>query len=150
MIKETDDYIKLSWEDVDNILTYIGSQLLKTDYKTILAVSRGGLIPGTILSHKLNLPLKTVTWQTRDAGEKEVGRLNSITERYNCIVVDDILDTGVTIQTMKEASLHPFGTCAVLAKKETELLDIVGKKLYNNNKWVYFPWEEFNEYKYIR
>lgn len=149
MIKETDDYIKLHWEDVDNIVTYLASKIQQTDYKTILAVSRGGLIPGTILSHKLNMPLQTVRWQTRDGGEKEVARLNSITEKFNCIVVDDILDTGATIQSMKDECLHPFGTCAVLAKKETDLLDIVGRKYYNDTKWVYFPWEEFNEYKYI-
>lgn len=148
-MKETDDYIKLGWEDIDNIVTYLGSQILKSEYKTILAVSRGGLIPGTLLSHKLKMPLQTVTWQTRDGGEKEVARLNNITEKYNCIVVDDLLDTGLTLQSMKDECLHPFGTCAVLAKKETKLLDIVGRKMYNNEKSVYFPWEEFNEYKYI-
>ena len=149
MIKETDDYIKLHWEDVDNIVTYLASKIQQTDYKTILAVSRGGLVPGTMLSHKLDMPLKTVSWQTRDGGEKEVARLNNITEKFNCIVVDDIFDTGATIQSMKDECLHPFGTAAVLARKESEMLDFVGRKVYNNNKWVYFPWEEFNEYKYI-
>lgn len=145
----TDDYIRLSWEDVDNIVTYLGAQIRRTDYKTILAVSRGGLVPGTLLSHKLGLPLKTVEWSLRDGGEKDLGRLNSITEKYNCIAVDDIFDTGETIKSMKEECFHPFGTAVVLAKKESEILDIVGKRIYNEDKWVYFPWEEFNEYKYI-
>tara|TARA_R110001606_G_scaffold96378_3_gene213498 strand:- start:14121 stop:14570 length:450 start_codon:yes stop_codon:yes gene_type:complete len=146
MITETDKNIILEWEDIDNLVTHIEAQVRQHHPQVgmIVGVSRGGVIPGVMLSHKLGIGFETVQWTLRDGLKKEIGRLNNITERYQCLVIDDILDSGATIEDMKADCLHPFKVATLLAKKSSEHIDIEGRKYYNNDKWIVFPWEELN------
>lgn len=45
----------LSWEDVDKLIDHLLSQF-NTEYDAMLMVSRGGIIPGGILSEAMNIP----------------------------------------------------------------------------------------------
>jgi hypoxanthine phosphoribosyltransferase len=71
-------------------------------YSLIVAPSRGGLIPGTVLSHRLGLPLSPIVWNTRDHVGLEpqipyeiTTRLGTLPNR-NLLLVEDIIDSGKT------------------------------------------------------
>lgn len=86
--------------DVNFLAEKIKKSKVKFNY--IVALSRGGLIPGVILSHKLNLRLVPITWSTRDHEEKECNCWvpEDINNGYKVLVVDDIIDSGEALRTM--------------------------------------------------
>ena len=88
-------------KDIDTLVAKINKSKVKFNY--IVALSRGGLIPGVVLSHKLDVRLVPINWSTRD---------NPMDREYNCwipedinegkkvLVVDDIIDSGEALRTM--------------------------------------------------
>ena len=89
-------------EDIETLVSKIKRS--KVEFSYIVALSRGGLIPGVILSHKLGLKLVPVTWSTRDSGEKESNCWvpEDINAGSKVLVVDDIVDSGEALRTMFE------------------------------------------------
>lgn len=89
-------------------------------YKGIYAIPRGGLVFGVYLSHKLNIPLMPFTTSP------------------HVLVVDDILDTGITLSKYTEYD------CVVIIAKSTGL-DRCPNVMYAittaDNMWAKFPWE---------
>ena len=138
--------MNLTWNDIDLLTESIYLETKDKDYDVIVGVSRGGLVPSTILSHKLGLPLQTVNWQTRDGDNREVGSLFKLAVKYqNMLIVDDICDSGVTIRDMTELC-KDRADFAVLVNKQPDsgLVSYQGTE-YQGNEWVVFPWETINE-----
>ena len=54
-----EDNIKLTWDDVEFIANMVAESISKKNIKfdTIVALGRGGLIPGAILSYKLDIKI---------------------------------------------------------------------------------------------
>ena len=72
----------------------VKSELLRWDPDVIIAIARGGCVPGVYLSHLLNKPLEIVTWQTRDGAKKQ--SLDFMSKDKQALIVDDINDSGLT------------------------------------------------------
>jgi hypoxanthine phosphoribosyltransferase len=89
-------------KDIDTLVRKIKRS--KIGFSYIVALSRGGLIPGVILSHKLGLKLVPISWSTRDSGEKESNCWvpEDINNGHKVLVVDDIVDSGEALKTMFE------------------------------------------------
>lgn len=89
-------------EDIETLVSKIKKS--KVEFSYIVALSRGGLIPGVILSHKLGLKLVPISWSTRDSGEKESNCWvpEDINAGCKVLVVDDIVDSGEALKTMFE------------------------------------------------
>ena len=81
MALKTDNKIYLSWDDVeksvDDLCNKIRFDQLNID--SVTGIARGGLIPAVLISHKLGLPYTDVILP-------------------NTLVVDDICDSGVTLE----------------------------------------------------
>ena len=56
------------------------------------------------------------------------------------MMLDDICDSGKTITQIKE--IIPDSRWAVLHQKADLELDFVGQRLYNENRWLIYPWEK--------
>ena len=96
-------------EDIETLVSKIKKSKVKFSY--IVALSRGGLIPGVILSHKLGLKLVPISWSTRDSGEKESNCWvpEDINNGHKVLVVDDIVDSGEALKSLFEdwnSSIH--------------------------------------------
>ena len=89
-------------EDIVTLVSKIKKS--KVEYSYIVALSRGGLIPGVILSHKLGLKLVPITWSTRDSGDKESNCWipEDVNDGHKILVVDDIVDSGEALKTLLE------------------------------------------------
>lgn len=119
-------------------------------YDYIVGIARGGSIPAVYLSHRLELPMKNVSWSTfhiEQMRESALDVADDIMEGKKVLIVDDILDSG---RTMKEI-LTDWGCdradidIAVLIYNVSQ--DIIptyyGRQINKalNDEWIDFWWE---------
>jgi hypoxanthine phosphoribosyltransferase len=89
-------------KDIDTLVRKIKRS--KVEFSYIVALSRGGFIPGVVLSHKLNLRLVPISWSTRDHQDRESNCWipEDVNNGKKVLVVDDIIDSGEALKTMFE------------------------------------------------
>ena len=68
----------------------------KEKYTHIVGIVRGGCIPGVHLSNILKIPFSPLTW-SHSRMEKERDHTILLNPLNTCLVVDDILDEGSTM-----------------------------------------------------
>jgi hypoxanthine phosphoribosyltransferase len=149
---------RYSWLDIDQQVTNIriGIKRLELKPDLIVGVTRGGLIPATLLAYDMGLTVRSLQWQRRDlAKECDADQLVDIIiqSKTGVIIVDDVLDSGRTIREIDECVQmykqdHPDNEYApvnyAVCVKRTELPSpvpklIVGEELADFD-WVNFPW----------
>jgi uncharacterized protein len=136
----------------------------RPDY--IVGLTRGGLVPATMLSHYLNVPMHTLKVSLRDDDSGPESNLWMAEEAFNMtkeiLIVDDINDTGATLnwirQDWQSSCLpnskdwdHVWGNnvrTAVMINNEASDFTDVDYVGLNINKleepiWCVFPWEEW-------
>jgi hypoxanthine phosphoribosyltransferase len=139
--------------DIDTLVKKI--QKSKVQYDYIVALSRGGLIPGVVLSHKLKLRLVPISWSTRDFQERETNCWipEDVNKGCKILVVDDIIDSGESLETMFEdwnSSVNGNLNCenidvaCLIYNKEQGIVPkyYASKILRSKNpEWIVFWWE---------
>ena len=79
-------------KDLNGLVNQIQKKNVK--YDLVLGVERGGLIPAVHLSHRLGIPLKTLSWSSQ---LKDGSMLTwFILRNKKILLVDDIVDSGKT------------------------------------------------------
>ena len=180
-IYHTEKHLK-TW--LHKIIRDLSHDNWKPDY--IVGLTRGGLIPATMLSHYLEVPLQTLNVSLRDSelgpesnlwmAEEAFGYVPfdeqetlksrwDISRRKNILIVDDINDSGATLQWIKDdwqSGCLPNETTAwnsvwnksvrfaVLVNNQASNfkdVDYVGKEInkLETPAWVVFPWENWWE-----
>lgn len=184
-IYHTEKHLK-TW--LHKIIRDLSHDNWKPDY--IVGLTRGGLIPATMLSHYLEVPLHTLNvslrdgelgpesnlWMAEDAfgyvpyeGDSIPAPKDRVTTdpalRKKILIVDDINDSGATLQWIKDdwqsgclpsevASWNSVWNntvrFAVLVNNEASNfkdVDYIGKEInkLETPAWVVFPWENWWE-----
>lgn len=119
-------------------------------YTYIVGIARGGSIPAVHLSHRLNLPMKNVSWSTfhkEQMRESAIDVADDIMDGKQILIVDDILDSG---RTMKEL-IADWGCdrkdidIAVLVYNVSQDItpNFYGRQINKqiNDDWIDFWWE---------
>ena len=132
----------------------------------IVGITRGGLLPAVMLSHYFNIPCKTLHVSLRDSSQASESNLWMSEDAYNgkkILVVDDINDTGETINWIKkdwESSTKPdsdtwnnvwnntvkFATVFDnTSSKSIVKVDFHGEQIDKEvtNDWIQFPYEDW-------
>jgi len=123
----------LDWDDIDFYVNNIYNFILgsKKEYELIAGVTRGGLIPAVMLSHKLDIPIIAI--DPNDILDTDIKTL----------VVDEIYDTGLTIKHL--LSRNPAIDVAVIVSKDKHApVNYVGSHI-DIEDWIVFPWETEND-----
>jgi hypoxanthine phosphoribosyltransferase len=159
-----DNNIVLSWQAVDEYISKIEGQIRESGFAPdyIVGIVRGGAIPAVLLSHRLGIPVVMVHWNTRDKGidRRESNAWLSEDINFNnkkVLVVDDIVDTGLTIEELfedwsdtKEVGAEPtlaldnIRVCAIIYNEVQHMyVDYYGLAINRNEdtRWCEFPWE---------
>lgn len=115
-------------------------------YSYIIGVARGGLIPATALSYRLEIPLYPITLQTRSGSREELGDTVVLTHRYRCLVVDDIIDSGDTLnKLLARWNISNIDVaCLVYNEGHSPVEPAYYHKLINKRvdpSWVTFWWD---------
>ena len=164
--------IYYSWQDVEHQTQEILRQLQRDawmpDY--VVGLTRGGLVPANLISQYLEVPMETLKVQLRDGAESE-SNLWMAEDAFGCnreipkniLIVDDINDTGATLNWIKKdwaSGCLPndphwnfvWGQnvrVATLVDNEASKSEIsVSYSAVDLNKakedcWIVFPWEDW-------
>ena len=137
-VKKTD----LGWSYIEYQVNKICKDIGDTKYDVVVGISRGGLVPAVMISHKLKLPLLTMTVTLRD----NLARVQSlkIKKGEKALVVDDINDSGNTLTMISEffKTRHIHAGYAVLQNKLSSNFSVdYHGTLQDNDNWINFPWE---------
>lgn len=95
--------MEYSIKKMENDLFRIQEQIEKSCviYHEVVGLVRGGVIPATLLSHRLGLPVSLINWSFRDHKRVDHHALDNI--MYNIyrgrryLIVDDMIDSGETL-----------------------------------------------------
>jgi len=144
------EVLKFSFDEIAVMSRLMASRAKEHNFTHIIGIARGGLVPATVISYALDLPLITCSVSSYNGNEKnklhinQDLRLSQFTEDSNLLVVDDICDTGETIQWLCNrltlASIKHKKACIFTKSKHTEYLNYYGS-VVPDNKWIVFPWE---------
>jgi|TARA_R100000084_G_C4651793_1_gene150189 hypothetical protein len=147
-----DEYYKDIKILADRISIYsdeVKSEYLRWDPDLIIAIARGGCVPGVYLSHLLDKPLEVVTWQTRDGLRKEWPNMH---EGRQVLLVDDINDSGLTFKQIHDCFYDDYQWDSKKVKQNVKTaslweragsqfnVDFYARKV-DTEDWIVFPWE---------
>ena len=132
----------ISWKGYDLMIHRLVQQIEQSKHTIgcILAIGRGGFVPGAQLSHELGIPLEPLMWQTRDGKARQ-----PFTSTTRTLIVDDINDSGQTLNGVTSGCEFPHGyLTAVLVNKTSSSFKNVDfyAEVGDDNVWYAFPWEK--------
>ncbi|WP_377288790.1 xanthine phosphoribosyltransferase [Rhizobium sp. SG2393] len=129
----------LAWRLADNVQAW----------KSIVCITRGGLVPAAIICRELNIRLiETVCVASYHdyTSQGDMVVLKGIAEELKAdggkgvLVIDDLTDTGKTVAKVREI-LPEAHYAAVYAKpKGRPLIDTFVTEV-SQDTWIYFPWD---------
>jgi len=151
--------------DVRTALSNLTRQLYRkqSNFSYVAGIARGGLIPATMLSHYMGLPLLTVNYSRLDAkmsndqaDDAVAGIVRLLNKGERVLLVDDICDEGHTMNDLCDAIERLSPEMAgqlktfVLVHNEackTFTPDFSGIDINKeeNPSWIVFPWENWWE-----
>lgn len=109
----------VTWSNIDNYINSLVNVIKDKSFTGVYGIPRGGLIFAVILSHKLNIPLLMAPCD-------------------NCIIIDDIADTGQTLKHFKENKSYYIATM-FYHKQSIVVPDFWYREKTDN--WIVYPWE---------
>ena len=139
------------WKEMRRDVNVLCREIIldKFDPQVIVGLSRGGLVPGVMMSHWFQRPFKPVQAALRDFQEWENYLPRKTDEKV--LIVDDICDSGETFEKISEY-IH----------KNNSKCDVRYASLWWNNEckwepnyyvpemakdskqvWIHFPWENW-------
>lgn len=143
-----------SWNDIHEACERMVEDLGDWRPDIIMPITRGGLIPGVMLSHLMNIKqVSPITIQTRDGSEGHVDpywQVACATLRdTKVLVVDDIVDSGKTVELMLNYNPQDnIRFSAITLNLDCDVADKVNfltgyhiDKGSSPDLWIVFPWE---------
>lgn len=113
----------------------------------ILAIGKGGIIPGAMLSQILNIPFEILNYSSKNG---KGGKLNCelykipILFHDRILIVDEICDSGHTLKEVFDFyECHNEVQTLALFYKKTSMFepDYYHTTINDNDGWIHFPWE---------
>ena len=107
-----------TWRDFDKSVEHIANKCKFLEFSGIYGVPRGGLCLAVALSHKLKI--KLISEPTK-----------------NSLIVDDVYETGITLDTFKGIEGAMF--FVIFSKIKPSWWNTV--HISEKSDWIIFPWE---------
>ncbi|BDG01282.1 xanthine phosphoribosyltransferase [Anaeromyxobacter oryzae] len=145
------DEIVISWPELHRDARYLSHVLheLRSEWKGIIAITRGGLVPAALVARELDIRLIdtvcVVSYGGEDGGaEQKQGQLRWLKkvegDGEGWLLIDDLVDTGRTAKAVRE-TLPKAHFATLYAKPLGRPIVDTFVKEFKQEKWIYFPWD---------
>lgn len=150
---ETDAEFEVStWNQIYAVLLSQAEKIRRSGFKphVIVGVTRGGWIPARVLSDLLGIPDLASVGVEFYLGVAETRNKPVLTQRVSvdvegkkALLVDDVADTGKSLQLAREHILQQGATEVRVATIYRKPLSAIAPDYYEKEtrRWVVFPWE---------
>jgi hypothetical protein len=144
----------LSWEDVDELIDGLIPRLQSYDYDLIIVITRGGIIPGGIITKRLGI--NQVLVASVDFYEDAAHDFDwpvfmqfpadSFLRNKQVLIVDDIWDRGKQVMSVTErveqAGGRPISVVLHYKSHRSQFKD-KSPNFYavETTDWIIYPWE---------
>lgn len=144
----------INWDTVNQAVNKISDTFKDKHIDCIIALMRGGLVLGTMVSHRLNIPMRCIGLSSYNEDNKQekiiVYQKVKLDKNFKIVlVIDDIIDSGKTIKYIKNkiekkhTKTKFYYTTMYATDKHKDNVDYY---CYDkNDKWLMFPWETNDE-----
>jgi xanthine phosphoribosyltransferase len=134
----------VTWDELHRHARALAWRLVELGpWKSIVAVTRGGLVPAAIVARELDLRLiDTVCIASYD--DRSQGRLTILKsvagDGAGVLIIDDLVDTGVTARAVRE--MLPKAHFATIYAKPAgrPMVDTFVTEV-SQDTWILFPWD---------
>ena len=139
----------ISWEQLHRDAKALAWRLvdMKT-WKGIIAITRGGLVPASIIARELEIRLvDTVcisSYDFKEMGESKILKSVDIDEE-DWLLIDDLVDTGRTARIVRDM-LPKAHFATVYAKPEGRPLVDTYITEVSQDTWILFPWDTESQF----
>jgi len=144
----------VSFYQINILARTLAGKFKKGKITHVIGLARGGLIPATIISYELDVPLLSYgissykgTTKTDEFKINQFIHFNDLKSKDidpHVLVVDDICDTGDTMHYIRKkidlAGIKAKYTTLFTNKKHKKLLTHYGVVI-SKDTWIEFPWE---------
>lgn len=157
----TPGHLWISWEDYHRAIEDLACKVDQSGwvFDQVLCLARGGLRPGDVFSRLFNVPLAVLSTSSyREAGGTARGEFDISPHiastagplAGNILLVDDLVDSGVTLQTVQTYLSTHFPSVkqvrsAVMWVKACSVFqpDYYGEHLAQS-PWIHQPFERYD------
>ena len=136
-------HFTVSWDQIHRDVRQLCHLLIERDFKGIVAITRGGLIPAALIARELNIRLiDTVCIKSYD--HMDQGGLDIMKgvdhDGDGWLLVDDLVDTGKTARAVREM-LPKAHFVTIYAQPEGRTLVDQYLTEVAQQCWMEFPWD---------
>ena len=135
----------ITWDQMHRDAKALAGKLLeKGEFKSIIAVTRGGLAPAAIIARELNIcmidTICIVSDTQQDQASKEIILKAASGDGEGVLIIDDLTDTGNTARILHD--MLPKAHLATLYAKPAgkSLVDTFITEV-SQDTWILFPWD---------
>jgi uncharacterized protein len=156
-----------TWQDIESQTQEILRQIMLSKWRPdyVVGLTRGGLVPANLISQYLECKMETLKVSLRDGAEQEsnLWMAEDAYEQKNILIVDDINDSGATLNWIREdwmSGCFPkdkrwkevWGSnvrvaCLYDNESSKSKLDVAYSAVTVNKAdkdvWIVFPWESW-------
>lgn len=141
----------VSWEDMHRSSRQLAAMLLKEgkQYRAIVAVSRGGLVPAAILARELNIRLvDTICISSYDHDNQRSLKIikDVLDDADDILIVDDLVDTGNTAKVIRDKFPNAKFVTVYAKPQGKPLVDLYVTDIAQDT-WIHLPWDLVMKYE---
>jgi len=135
----------VSWDELHRHARALAWRLLdKGQFKGIVAVTRGGLVPASIVARELNIrvidTIGVASYDHQDQGEARVLKEADARDGSGWLIVDDLVDTGATGKIVR-GRLPEAHFATIYAKPAGRAIVDTYITEVSQDTWILFPWD---------
>jgi xanthine phosphoribosyltransferase len=145
-------YLTVTWEEFHRDAKALAATLRPLGpWRGIVAISRGGLVPATIIARALNIRIietvSVVAYDQQSKGDEEALGVPVVTklpdfagDGEGFLIIDDLVDSGSTARVVRAMLPKARFACVYAKPAGRGLADNVLTEV-SQDTWIILPWE---------
>ena len=124
----------------------------RKQWKGVLAVTRGGMVPAMIISRELDIrTVDTISIKSYDHQKQKDAIIlkkpdqSLVRDGENILIIDDLVDTGKTLSLVKEIYPRAHFATVYAKPKGKGMVDTFITEV-SQDTWIFFPWDMALQY----